>query len=112
MGIRPAALKCLDGYHWPGNVRELENVIERAVILCESDHIEEEDISKYMDIRGKGDAFGEPPSSLQLEQMEKSHIARVLREAGGNQTKASAILGINRKTLYHKLKKYGLNAED
>ena len=112
-GVRPEALACLKKYHWPGNVRELENVIERAVILCDTDHIETEDISKYMDytVRAGKDTSRGTQSCLQLEEMEKNHITRVLRETGGNQTKASMILGINRKTLYLKLKKYGLNTD-
>ncbi len=112
-GVRPEALACLKRYHWPGNVRELENVIERAVILCDTDHIETEDISKYMEhtVKAGNDTYGEPQTGLQLEEMEKNHIEKVLRETGGNQTKASGILGINRKTLYLKLKKYGLNTD-
>jgi DNA-binding NtrC family response regulator len=98
------ALDLLTGYNWPGNVRELENVIERAVILCDSGRIGAEDlsISSYAAVAD----MGVNPS---LEEMEKNYILRVLKEAGNNQSKASQLLGIDRKTLYLKLKKYGIS---
>jgi DNA-binding NtrC family response regulator len=100
----PEALELLTGYRWPGNVRELENVIERAVIVCEADTIGAEDlsISSYT-------AVAEMSVNPSLEEMEKAYVLRVLKEAGGNQSKASQLLGIDRKTLYLKLKKYGIN---
>ena len=98
------ALDLLTGYNWPGNVRELENVIERAVILCESGGIGAEDlsISSYA-------AVADMNINPSLEEMEKNYILRVLKEAGNNQSKASQLLGIDRKTLYLKLKKYGIS---
>jgi DNA-binding NtrC family response regulator len=97
------ALELLSGYRWPGNVRELENVIERAVIVCEAGAIGAEDlsISSY-------DAVADMSVNPSLEEMEKNYILRVLKEAGGNQSKTSQRLGIDRKTLYLKLKKYGI----
>ena len=100
----PEALELLAGYHWPGNVRELENVVERAVILCESDRIGADDLS--IPSSAKAAELGANPS---LEEMEKAYILRVLKEAGNNQSKASQLLGIDRKTLYLKLKKYGIS---
>lgn len=97
------AMELLMGYDWPGNVRELENIIERGVILCESETIEIDCLSLP--------AISEktcPANNPSLEDIEKEYILRVLRENEGNQTKASQVLGIDRKTLYHKLKKYGL----
>jgi DNA-binding NtrC family response regulator len=102
MDFTAEALELLAGYHWPGNVRELENVIERAVILCESDQIGAEDLS----IPAAVTELGTNPS---LEEMEKNYILRVLKEANHNQSKASQLLGIDRKTLYLKLKKYGIS---
>jgi DNA-binding NtrC family response regulator len=103
-GFTAEAMELLTGYKWPGNVRELENVIERAVILCEGDQIGAEDlsISSYS-------AIEEISVNPSLEEMEKNYILRVLKEAGNNQSKASQLLGIDRKTLYLKLKKYGIN---
>jgi DNA-binding NtrC family response regulator len=103
--ISPDARELLAGYHWPGNVRELENVIERAVILCESETLDAGDLS--IPSPAIVAELGTNPS---LEEMEKNYILRVLKEANGNQSKASQLLGIDRKTLYLKLKKYGISA--
>ena len=103
-GFAPPVLDVLNAYDWPGNVRELENLIERAVILCDSENIREEDISLPII-----NTIKEAPANPSLEEVEKEHILRVLNEAGGNQSKASQMLGIDRKTLYLKLKKYGIS---
>ena len=100
----PEALAVLAGYHWPGNVRELENVVERAVILCESNRIGATDLS--IPSSATVAEIGTNPS---LEEMEKAYILRILKEAGNNQSKASQLLGIDRKTLYLKLKRYGIS---
>jgi DNA-binding NtrC family response regulator len=101
--ITPDALEQLSGYQWPGNVRELENVVERAVILCESSLLGAEDLS--LPAAAVVPELGTNPS---LEEMEKTYILRVLKEANNNQSRASQLLGIDRKTLYLKLKKYGI----
>jgi two-component system response regulator AtoC len=98
------SLELLSAYRWPGNVRELENVIERAVIVCESDMIGAEDLSIPAFA-----AIADLSVNPSLEEMEKNYIIRVLKETGGNQSKASQLLGIDRKTLYLKLKKYGIS---
>ena len=100
--FEPDAMQVLTEYRWPGNVRELENVVERAVIICDSEKI----TSKELSIHESIPAHVIKPSSL--ADIEKEHIARVLRETQGNQTKASQVLGIDRKTLYYKIKKFGL----
>jgi DNA-binding NtrC family response regulator len=102
--LTPDALELLSAYHWPGNVRELENVVERAVILCESDKLGAEDLS--IPSPAVVAELGTNPS---LEEMEKTYILRVLKETNGNQSRASQLLGIDRKTLYLKLKKYGIS---
>ncbi len=103
-GYTSGAIDRLNRYSWPGNVRELENVVERAVILCDGEKIAPEDLSIPADVSSK--VKSAQPS---LEEWEREYILRVLNEAGGNQSKASQILGIDRKTLYLKLKKYGIN---
>jgi DNA-binding NtrC family response regulator len=103
-GLEPGAEKILLDYDWPGNVRELENVIERAVILCESDVITD----KYLAVTRS--VLPEKRNGFpQLQEIEKDYILTVLKQTGGNQTKASRLLGVDRKTLYHKLKKYGIS---
>ncbi len=104
MEFTSEALELLLTYRWPGNVRELENVIERAVIVCEAGTIGAEDLS-ISSYAGIADLSVNPS----LEEMEKNYILRVLKETGGNQSKASQLLGIDRKTLYLKLKKYGIS---
>ena len=104
-GITGDAEEILRGYDWPGNVRELENVIERAVILCESDVISGEDIA----VRGTTSPHKKHSGIPQLQEMEKDYILSVLKQAGGNKTKASSLLGVDRKTLYLKLKRYGIS---
>ena len=88
-------------------MRELENVIERAVILCEGDLIDREDLAVPAPVAAPA-APTTGGAALSLEELERDHILRVLREAGGNQSRASQVLGIDRKTLYLKLRKYGL----
>ena len=94
------ALERLSSYHWPGNVRELENVIERAVVVGREPAIRVQDL-----------AIGKPsehPEDLTLEAVERRHVERVLEEFGWNQTQAAKALGIDRVTLYHKIRRYGL----
>jgi DNA-binding NtrC family response regulator len=103
-GISREALQLLMNYDWPGNVREVENVIERAIILAKGKEILPQDV-----IQSLPAASGRPEQGAKpMEELEKEHIARVLREAGGQRTKAAEVLGIDRKTLYLKIKKYGL----
>ena len=103
----PEAVRALELYGWPGNVRELENVVERAVILCDGETIGREDLAVPDANAAAADAAGKPGTGS-LEEIERDHILRVLRESGGNQSRASQLLGIDRKTLYLKLRKYGL----
>jgi len=110
-GFTQDAMEALLIYDWPGNVRELENVIERAVILSEGEEITRDllslpatDNKKY-----KVQTPGETSENIyDLNEMERLHILRVLQEARGNRSAASKLLGIDRKTLYLKLKKYGI----
>ena len=114
MEFTSEALGLLRGYEWPGNVRELRNVVERAVILCEGDHIEPaylpQEITRSSPAVPAGlDAptfVGEPEP---LEAMEKRYIARVLEYCGGNRSHAAQLLEIARSTLINKIKKYELN---
>jgi DNA-binding NtrC family response regulator len=107
-GFSAEAMETLIRYDWPGNVRELENVIERASILSDSEAIGREDlsISSHSAHAGAVDEHPLPP----LQEMERDYILKLLEQAGGNQTKASRLLGIDRKTLYLKMKKYGISA--
>jgi DNA-binding NtrC family response regulator len=108
------ALSLLMSYDWPGNVRELEHVLEGALILSSGDYIEEADLSMYFQRLGTigGEASSEDSGSISLDDLEKVHIERVLRDQDYNRSKSAEILGISIKTLYLKIKKYGLPVPD
>ncbi len=105
------ALKGLQRYQWPGNVRELQNCIERAVIMARDEAIVPADFPpqiRMLSMEGERDGF-DIPYGISLDEMERALIVKTLAETGGNRTKTSEILGINRRTLQNKLREYGLN---
>ena len=107
-GFSPAAQDRLSDYTWPGNVRELRNVVERAVILGSGDVIEAEHLI-IASTPGRQEPASEPPARLEsLENMEKRLIRKVLVETGWQKARSAEILGINRTTLWQKIKRYGL----
>ncbi len=103
VAISPAARDLLVAYDWPGNVRELENVIARALALNPSGVILPDDLPEAIRSRQPGEPV---PASLTgperptLEELERRYARQVLRETGGNKSRAADILGIDRKTLY------------
>ncbi|MBI3330323.1 MAG: sigma-54-dependent Fis family transcriptional regulator [Nitrospinae bacterium] len=107
-GISKEAMRLLLEYDWPGNVRELENVIERAVILGRRAQILPEDLPQQL--RTHQPAMRRRADTRQptLEELEQDYIATVLRETGWHRMKAAQILGIDRRTLYRKIRIYGL----
>ncbi len=108
-GITPAAMEVLMKYSWPGNVRELENTIERAMILEGGEIIAPESLP-WLFHRDRGKKAPAVARGLvSLGDLEKEHIALVLHESGGHKSRAAKILGIDRKTLYQKLRKYNLD---
>ncbi len=102
MGLSKETQSILSSYPWPGNIRELKAVIAKCSLLTDSDMIQPDDLPAHMKTRH----YESPNKSKTLEDMEKEHIINVLAETEGNQTKASEILGINRKTLYKKIHRY------
>jgi two-component system, NtrC family, response regulator HydG len=98
--VAPAAMYQLQLHEWPGNVRELENAVERAMVVSQEPELREQDF--ILKPRNHNGAEGRT-----LEDIEKTHILRVLEECGGNQTRAAEVLDIDRVTLHNKLKKYG-----
>ncbi len=95
------ALQCLMAYDWPGNIRELQNVLERSLILSESDLITEQALP--LALSGRLVATGASGPFMPLKEIERQHILAVLHFVGGSRTRAAEILGIGRKTLYRKL---------
>lgn len=104
-GISPKAIALLVQYHWPGNVRELENVIERAVVITKHRVIQIEDLPPH--IQSFQESKGIQPRKL--KEVEKEHIQHTLEENKWNISKASKVLGIDRSTLYKKIRQYGLS---
>jgi len=109
--LSPEALQLLIGYNWPGNVRELQNVIERSAVMADSGLILPEHLSKYISAMGKLPSMqtgGSDAVSLdaKLEEIEKALILEALARANGVQTRAAALLGINQRSLWHRVKKY------
>ncbi len=99
-----AALAALKHYDWPGNVRELENVIQRTALWSEGKEVDASDFPSLMRFSaGKGQG-----AHKTLSEMEAAHISNMLSSVGGNKTKAAEILGIDRKTLREKMKRYCL----
>ncbi len=116
-GFTPQAMDLLIKHDWPGNVRELENAIERSVILLAGDYITERELPLSITQTSESDQreAARPgkegiglTGSQSLETIEKEAILATLSETGGNKSETARRLGINRKTLHLKLKRYGL----
>jgi transcriptional regulator with GAF, ATPase, and Fis domain len=114
--IYSMSLQMLMNYSWPGNIRELQNTIERAAVMCDQGIIEVSHLPENI-IDGLGDHFIEEPteplsSSIddQLREIEKGMIIEALRKTDGVQAKAAGILGINQRSLWHRVKKHGIDA--
>jgi DNA-binding NtrC family response regulator len=90
-------------YDWPGNVRELENAIERAVVVGKSRSIQPQDLPIF------GSTQTKEHQDQSLREIEKEHISSVLEQTNWNIKKSAETLGIDRSTLYHKIKRYGLS---
>jgi DNA-binding NtrC family response regulator len=103
--ISREAMQVLVNYDWPGNVRELENMIERAVALCDEDIIETTDLPEKL-TQVKIAIRDLDEYEMSLDALEEQHIKKVLQQVGGDKVKASQILGINLSTLYRKLARY------
>jgi DNA-binding NtrC family response regulator len=106
-GLRPAAMKLLEQYQWPGNIRELRNAIERAMLLMDREWLEPDDFTTLT--RSVATAqFTLPPEGLKLEEVERQLLEQALERAGGNQTRAAQLLGINRDQVRYRIEKFGL----
>ncbi len=104
--LSPAAAARLEQASWPGNVRELRNVLERGAILA--DGVELEVAHLWMDPAG-GEAARPAAPALTLDELERHAIEQALADVGGNRKEAAARLGIGLRTLYEKLKRYGIS---
>jgi two-component system response regulator AtoC len=118
--ISQRAVDLLMSYEWPGNVRELEHVLEGAILLSTGDTIDDVDLSMYFhrsDRTGNEMADGVQDLAisngiLSLDEMERIHIERVLKQHNFSRTKTADALGISKKTLYLKIKRYGMKVAE
>ncbi len=119
LAITPAVLALFEQYRWPGNVRELENIMERLVIFAGGNIIDVDDLplagvrigerlQQDRRVSAPDRSAAAASEDLSLSQAEKRHILSVLEKTGWNRSEASRLLGIDRKTLRHKLKKWGM----
>jgi len=109
-GFTPQSMDRLLRYDWPGNVRELMNAVERAVVLSSSEYLDEVDlplIQRGLPLEMEITGVDTIPSDLPLDEVEKTTILKTLESTGGNKSEAARRLGITRRTLHKKLKKYG-----
>ena len=110
--ISKEAMTALMNYSWPGNVRELEHQIERAVALTSASVLAADDFDFTSETSRRAEhhaaSAAKETDSHSLEDMEKVHILRVLKEVDYNKSRASEVLGIDRATLYRKAQKYGI----
>jgi len=110
-GFSRPALKLLMNYAWPGNVRQLESVIERAVLMAESNYIEASDLPGEItatSLLGGGIPFDLPPEGIDIETLEKGLIIKAMERAEWVIGKAAPLLGMSYKTLQYRLDKFGI----
>lgn len=112
--ITPEAMRLLEEHPWPGNVRELCNVVERAVLLTESDQIDVDALPPEVRTRTPesehAGAFTLGPSGVDMEELERELLMEALRVAEGNRTEAGRLLGLSRHQIRNRLKKYGVES--
>lgn len=113
VGISNEAVEKLTGYHWPGNVRELENVLERALVLCDGDTISNSDLPMLNSVGSQslpGDVLDRFQLNLNdtLYAVEKQLLERAMQKSESNKSRAAKLLGIKTNLLYYKLEKFGM----
>ena len=104
IGLDDKASERIASYAWPGNLRELNNVMRRATLLAKGKHIGLSDLERSM-----APSTPTEPLALHDEQTEQQRIEAALRATGGNKSKAAQLLAVDRKTLYNKMKRYGID---
>ena len=115
--ISSVALQMLMAFPWPGNIRELKNIIESAAVIAENGYIEPAQLpAKISGMFNNGDAdkISLPvnlPLDERLNEIEKSMIIEALRKTGGVQVRATELLGINQRSLWHRIKKHGIDVK-
>ncbi len=108
IGFDAEASEALQRYSWPGNLRQLKNIVKRATLLAQGEFITVKDLGEEIHESKEAGNVLEPEGTFMLhdEETEKHRIIKALQQTGNNKSKAAALLGIDRKTLYNKLKLY------
>lgn len=104
-GFDEKASAAILAYHWPGNLRQMKNIIKRATLLTQGSYITPVELGNELQVSQNTI----PTIALHDEKVEKEHILEALKRTGNNKSKAAQLLGIDRKTLYNKIKLYGLD---
>ena len=106
--VTDGAIRVLVNHDWPGNVRELQNAVERSIITCKNRALDEGDFG-FMTQSAQATQDWVPPTHLPLQEVERRVIEATLRGLGGNVRATAEALGIDRSTLYERVKKYGIS---
>ena len=114
--LSPQSLQILTAYSWPGNIRELQNVLERAAVLTDTGMIDPPHLAVHINDNLpaqvlQGSELTQSSIDERLEEIEKGLIIEALNRSGGVQVKAAEILGINQRSLWHRIKKLGIDVE-
>jgi two-component system response regulator AtoC len=107
-GASPATLKAMQQYGWPGNIRELRNVVERAMLLTDGPWLEPADFPALTTGMAGPPGLSLPAEGVNLDDLECSLVVQALDRAGGNQTRAATLLGLNRDQIRYRIEKFGL----
>ena len=114
-GVSPAVMDIFMRYHWPGNIRELKSALEYAFLVAESGLVETHHLPSRLQSALKTETA--PPNATAdangaAEPEEKAQLIEALRKAGGNQSRAAAILGVHRMTVFNRMRKYGITLKN
>jgi DNA-binding NtrC family response regulator len=110
--ISPEAVEVMSAYAWPGNVRELENTVERLVLFSRASVIEAGDLPAPLRARGPGLEEGLFTDLPSLDELERRYLMHVLKAVDGNRSRAAAVMGVDRRTLYRMAERFGLELPD
>jgi transcriptional regulator with PAS, ATPase and Fis domain len=108
-GVSEQALALLLAYDWPGNVRELAHVLERGVALAQQEVLTAEDLPAELRRSGPAAARATPEDRPTLAELKRRYVHRVFEESGGNVSRAAQVLGVDRRSLYRMLQRYGVS---
>ena len=109
-GVSPEGMHMLESYQWPGNIREMRNAIERAMLLVEHEWLQPSDFTTLTRSVTPAE-FKLPVEGISLDEVERQLLVQALERAGGNQTQAGQLLGINRDQVRYRIEKFGLAAK-